>query len=319
MKLVVSLPPHALAKHSLRSYHLTWLGAMIPAAAAGLCFYGLKALLVLVLTTLTAIITEALVNKIISKPSTLGDAHAALLGLTLGLTLTPTIPWWAAVVAAGIMIVLAKSFYGGLAFYPFHPVLVAWVVAYISWPDLMSAYVLPQPGSFGGGEFTEAVRPYLLIRQDPSEILSFEFWSRFVGGGYGGPIGGSSGLAVLIGAAWLFIRGYLPPALPLAVLVGAGVSAELYHLANPEIFAPWWFHLTSGTLLLGAFLLAPEPTTSPMTGQGMVLFGLGIGLGTIIFRVHGTRPEAVFYAILIFNALTPILDRFRPKPFGQRA
>ncbi|MCG8376326.1 MAG: RnfABCDGE type electron transport complex subunit D, partial [Chlorobiales bacterium] len=121
MKLVVSLPPHALAKHSLKSFHLTWLGAMIPAAAAGVYFYGLTALLVLALTTLTAILTEGLISRIINKPSTLGDAHAALLGLTLGLTLSPIIPWWTAVIASLIMIILAKAFFGGLAFYPFHP------------------------------------------------------------------------------------------------------------------------------------------------------------------------------------------------------
>ena len=318
MKMIVSFPPHDLARHTLKSYNLTWLVAAAPAAAAGVCFYGLGALLILILTTLTAVVVEALVARIGGMGKTVGDGQAALMGLLLGLTLSPTVPWWLAVIASAMAVVLGKMLFGGNGFYPFHPVLVGWVVAYLSWPELMSAYVAPAPGSFGG-ELSEAVRPYLLIRQDPSEILGFEFWSRLVGGSYAGPIGGSSGLAVLLGAVWLFIRGYLPPAIPLAVLATAGVTAELYHLAHPDLFAPWWFHLTSGTILLAALLLAPEPTTSPVTRPAMILFGLGIGLGLMIFRVHGTRPEAAFYAILIFNALTPILDRIRPRPYGRKA
>ncbi len=318
MKMIVSFPPHDLAGHTLRSYNLTWLAAALPAAAAGVCFYGWGALFILVLTTLTAVVVEALVSRIGGMGKTIGDAHAALLGLLMGLTLSPTVPWWLAMIAAAVTVVLGKMLFGGNGFYPFHPVLVGWVVAYLSWPELMTAYVLPNPDSFGG-ELSEAVRPYLLIRQDPSEILAFEFWSRFTGGAYAGPIGASSGLAVLIGALWLFARGYLAPCIPLAILAAAGVTAELYHLANPDIFAPWWLHLTSGTVLLAACLLAPEPTTSPVTRPGMILFGLGIGLGLMIFRVHGTRPEAAFYAILIFNALTPILDRIRTRPYGRKA
>lgn len=318
MKLIVSFPPHDLARHSLKSYNLTWLVAALPAAAAGVCFYGLGALFILVLTTLTAVVVEALVAKIGGLGQTIGDGHAALMGLLLGLTLSPTVPWWLAVIASAVTVVLGKMLFGGNGFYPFHPVLVGWVVAYLSWPDLMSAYVAPAPGAFGG-ELTEAVRPYLLMREDPSEILNYAFWARFLGGSYAGPIGASSGLAVLIGAAWLFIRGYLPPAIPLAILVAAGVTAELYHLAQPQVFAPWWVHLTSGTVLLSALILATEPTTSPVSRPAMILFGLGIGLGLMIFRIHGTRPEAAFYAILIFNALTPILDRIRPRPYGRKA
>ncbi len=318
MKMIVSFPPHDLAGHTLRSYNLTWLVAALPAAAAGVCFYGLRALWILALTTLTAVVVEALVSKIRGMENTIGDGHAALMGLLMGMTLSPTVPWWLAVITSAVAVVLGKSLFGGNGFYPFHPVLVGWVVAYLSWPELMTAYVLPNPGSFGG-EMAEAARPYLLMLQDPSEILNYEFWSRFLGGGYAGPIGGSSGLAVLIGAIWLFLRGYLPPAIPLTILVVAGVTAEIYHLADPDAFASWWVHLTSGTVLLAALLLAPEPTTSPVTRPAMIIFGLGIGLGLMIFRLHGTRPEAAFYAILIFNALTPILDRIRPRPYGRKA
>jgi len=316
MKLVVSFPPHALASHTLRSFHLTWLLAGLPAAAAGVYLYGARALVVLALTTLTAVAVEALVQKLTGRQVTVGDGQAALIGFLLGLTLSPATPWWVALVAATVAVVMGKMIFGGLGFYPFHPVLVAWVVCYLSWPELVAASFEPQPGVWWP-ELTEAARPYLLIRQDPSEILAFGCWSRFLGG-YPGPIGGSSGLAVVIGAVWLFFRGYLPPALPLAFLAAVGVTAHIYHLAEPDLFAPFWWHCLSGTLLLAALILAPEPTTSPVTTPALILFGLGAGLCTVIMRIHGVRPEAAFYGILIFNALTPILDRIRPKPFGQQ-
>jgi electron transport complex protein RnfD len=317
MKLVVSFPPHALARHTVRSYHLTWMIAALPAAAAGVCFYGLKALFVLALTTVTAVAAEAAVERLTKRPTTAGNCHSALIGLLLGLTLTPAIPWWAAMVAAVVAVVMAKMVYGGLGFFPFNPVLVGWVVAYLSWPDLIAAYVEPQPGSFWP-EFIEGIRPYLLIREDPSEILMYSAWGRFVGGAYAGPIGGSSALAVLIGAAWLFIRGYLPPLLPLGFFLASGITAGIYHLVEPDLYASFWFHWFSGTVMLAALLIGTEPTTSPVTPKGLFFFGVAAGFLTIIFRIHGTHPEAAFSAFLMLNTLTPILDRIRPAVFGKK-
>lgn len=315
MKLVVSFPPHGQATHTLRCYHLTWLVAALVPALAGLCFYGTSALAVLVLTVLTSVLTEVVCDRIAGRATTVGDGHAALMGLLFGLTLSPAVPWWLAIVGSMVMIVMGKAMFGGLGFYAFHPVLVAWVVCYLSWPELMTTYVLPNPGDLSGGEIKEAIRPYLAIRQDPALIGTFEPLARFLGGSYAGPIGASSGLAVVIGGAFLFFRGYLPPAIPGAFLAAVAVTSQAYFLADPTC-GPWHFHLLSGTVLLAALLLAPEPTTSPVTVPGWVVFGLGIGLTTMIFRIHGTRPEAAFYAILIFNSLTPILDRIKPTPFG---
>ncbi len=315
MKLTVSFSPHALARHTISSYNTTWLIAAAPAAVAGIYFYGLRAAVILALTTLSALLTEALAKKIMNKPASLEDRHAALIGFLVGLTLSPAVPWWLALIAAATAVAMGKMFFGGLGFYPFHPVLVGWVVCYLSWPDLMGTYITPQPGAFWPG-IDEAQLPLMLIKMDPSEVYTYGFWTLFLGA-YPGPIGATSALAVIVGGLFLFIRGYLPPLIPVGMLLGVFITALIYSALDPDLYAPAWWHLFTGTLMLSAVLLAPEPTTSPMTTWGLFLFGLGAGLTTIMIRVYGPHPDGAFFGVLAFNALTPILDRIKPKPLGR--
>ncbi len=315
MRLVVSFSPHTLSRHTIGSYNLTWMACAAPAAVAGFVLYGFRAIVILALTTLTAMVTEAICFKIMGREVNLKDGHAALIGFFMGLTLSPATPWWVAMIASIVAITLGKMIFGGLGYYPFHPVLVGWVVCYLSFPDLMTAFIEPQPGRMWP-ELTEAATPLMLIKADPSEVYAYGFGELFFGN-YPGPIGASSGLAILIGGLVLFARGYLKPHITVGFFIGLAVMAAVYTAVDPDLYPPWWWHLLTGYAMLTAFFLAPEPTTSPVTPWGMLLFGLGAGLTCFFIRTYGPHPDGAFYGVLVFNALTPILDRIKTTPFGR--
>lgn len=315
MKLVVSFSPHSLSRHTIGSFNLTWLLCALPAAVAGVVLYGLRAVLILALTTVTAMVTEKIAFKALGRQSNLKDLHAVLIGFFLGLTLSPATPWWTAIIAAVVAVALGKMIFGGLGFYPFSPVLVGWVVTYLSFPDLIATYIEPQPGVLWPA-LTKAATPLMAIKADPAEMYTYTFGTLFFGG-YAGPIGASSALAILIGGLVLWARGYLKPHITLGFLVGLAAMSITYAAVNPDLYAPCWWQLLTGTALLTAFLLAPEPTTSPVTPWGMILFGLGAGITTYFIRVYNVHPDGAFYGVLVFNALTPILDRIKTAPFGR--
>ena len=315
MRTVVSFPPHTLARHTVGSYNRVWFYCALPMAGAGICLYGLRAVLILALTTVAAVVAEWMANKVMSRPATCGDMHAVLIGFLVGLTLSPAVPWWVAVVASMTAVVLGKMLFGGLGFFPFHPVLVGWVVAYLSWPELMTTYIAPAPGALWPAAET-AELPLALVRIDPSEVYTYGFKALFFGV-YPGPIGASSALAIIIGGAALWIRGYLKWEIMAGFLIALAATSQIYAFINPDLYAPFWWHLFVGSALMTAFFLAPEPTTSPVTCRGMFLFGLGAGIITYMVRVYGIHPDGAFYGVLIFNALTPLLDSFRSKPLGR--
>jgi len=315
MRLVVSFSPHTLSGNTTGSYFTAWLTAAAPACLAGIWFYGLRAVVVLGVSVLAAVLSEALCRKIMGREMDLSDRHAALLGLLLGLCLSPATPWWVAAIGAFVTVVLGKWLFGGLGFYPFHPVLVGWAVCYISFPALTINYMEPAPGLLWPPA-GEGYVPLLALKMDPSEMYSFSLATLFWGN-YAGPIGATSALALILGGLYLFKRGLVTPHIPVGFLIGLGLLALVYQLLDSDVNPGVLWHFLSGTALLAALLLAPEPTTSPVTPWGMLLFGLGAGLTCFFIRHYGPHPDGAFYGVLVFNALTPILDRFKPKPFGR--
>ena len=307
--LIVSMSPHLRGTLSIERMMRTFLIGLIPPAVMAIYLFGLQSLIIMVISMATAVIVEAVIERLTKKTLTYKDGHAILIGLILALILPPSVAWWMPVVGASVAIILGKLLFGGLGNYPFNPPLVAWVVLKLSWPERMSVFVAPHTHD-------QVLTPLMALKEDPSLFYSYEIVDLFLGN-TAGPLGAVCALAVLIGAALLLYQGVIRWHIPIAFLCGVALFAAILHSINPDVYPPVIFHLLSGGLLLGAFFIAPEPVTSPVTPKGMLLFGFLAGILTMIIRMWGAYPDGTFYAILIMNAATPLFNYLKPKEYGR--
>ena len=307
--LIVSMSPHLRGANSTERMMLTFIIGLIPASLVAIYLFGIKSLFIMVLSMASAVIVETVIEKLTNKKLTYRDCHAILIGLLLALILPPSVPWWIPVIGASVAIILGKMVFGGLGNYPFNPPLVAWVVLKLSWPERMTLFFEPHTQS-------EILTPLMAIKEDPSLFYSYDMIDLFLGQ-KAGPIGCVCGLAVLIGAIFILYRGIIRWHIPISFLFGVAIFSAILHLINPDLYPPVIFHLISGGVLLGAFFIAPEPVTSPVTPKGMLLFGTLAGILTMIIRMWGAYPDGTFYAILIMNAATPLFNYLKPKEYGR--
>jgi electron transport complex protein RnfD len=308
-RLIVSMSPHVRGSLTIERMMGTMIAALTPAAAVGVYLFGLRALAVITLSVASSMAVEAAIERLFHRPLHLRDLHAALTGLLVAMLLPPTAPWWLAVVAAGTAVILGKMVFGGLGTYPFHPALVAWVVVTLSWPDRMAAFVTPHT-------LEPALTPLMAFKEDSALFYSYETWALFLGA-QPGPIGTGCGLALTLGGLFLMVRGIIRWQIPVAFLLGVAAVAGVLHLLNADLYPPVSFHLVGGGVLLGAFFLAPEPVTSPVTPTGMVAFGILAGLITMVIRMWGADPDGTVYGILVMNAAAPLFNRLRPRAYGR--
>ena len=306
---IVSMSPHIRGGNSIEKMMKTFLVGLIPASLMGIYLFGVRTLIIMILSMGTAVIVETVIEKLTKKRLTYRDYHALLTGLLLALILPPSVPWWIPVVGGGVAIILGKMVFGGLGNYPFNPVLVAWVVLRLSWADRMNIFFEPNTTN-------QVLTPLMAIKEDPAMFYSYDLLPLFLGN-KAGPIGTVCGLAVLIGGLFIISRGIIRWHIPLAFLFGIALFSGILRYINPDIYPPVIFHLISGSVLFGAFFLAPEPVTSPVTPLGMILFGFLAGVLTMIIRMWGAYPDGTFYSILIMNAATPLFNYLKPKPYGR--
>lgn len=318
--LTVSTSPHWLGRTTVRSMHIEWLIALAPALAMGIYLYGTRALLVVALCAAAALATEAGCQKITKQPVQIGDLHALLMGVLLGLLMPAGAPLWLPVVGGFLAILMGKIIFGGMGGYPMNPVLIAWAALALSWPEHMQAFFMP-----GTAEVSETT--LMLLKTDPSTLEVVGLGSLWCGG-YPSAIGTGSAWALLIGGLYLVVRRLVPWQIPLGVVLGALILALLAAYTDPNLtelgydtfsqhFAIALFHLGAGGLMISAFFLGPEPVSSPVTPWGMIWFGIGIGFMAIIVRTWGGLVDGAFYGVLLMNAATPLFDRIRPKVLGK--
>ena len=308
-KLIVSMSPHLRGTTSIERMMLTTLVGLAPAAVAGLYLFGIRALTVMVIAMVTAVVVETLIEKLTHHALTYRDSHALLIGLLIALILPSSAPWWLVMVGAAVAIILGKMVFGGLGTYPFNPVLVAWVVLKLSWPERMELFFDPHTTE-------QVLTPLMAVKEDPALLYSYELGDLFLGA-KAAALGTGCGLAILIGGLFVMLRGMIRWHIPVAFLFGVALFAGILRFINPDLYPPVTFQLISGGVLLGAFFLAPEPTTSPVTPTGMLAFGFLAGALTMIIRMWGADSDGSFYAILIMNAATPLFNHLKPKVYGR--
>jgi electron transport complex protein RnfD len=325
-KLILSSSPHLATDESVPRIMYTVVIALLPASLFAVYLFGWDAVRVLGLSVAGCILAEWLVARITGIDYDHKDGSAAVTGMLLALNLPASAPWWLILVGALVAVALGKAVFGGLGQNPFNPALVARVFLLISWPVQMTHWPVPRPLFFApaGGAVdgvTSATplglyKEQLLLTGGAGEAASLDLLDPFLGT-VGGSLGEMSVIALVIGAIPLLYKRYITWHIPVSFIGTVGLLATAVWLIDPARSLHPLLHLGSGGLFLGALFMATDMVTSPMTKRGMLLFGAGCGLITIVIRLWGGYPEGVSFAILIMNGFVPLIDRYlKPKPFG---
>lgn len=309
---ILSSSPHTHARNSVSRIMLDVIIALLPTTAMGIWFFGMKAVWVIATCISTCVLTEALCRLAMKRENTIGDFSAVLTGLLLALNLPSGIPLWMAVVGSVFAIAVAKQVFGGLGMNPFNPALAARAFMLISFTGAMTTWV--RPLSHGASSTVDAVTtatPLVALRLgDPTQIPSV---FDLLIGNMPGCIGEVSTLALLLGAAYLLWRCVITWQIPVAFLGTVFVYSWVSGLS------PAYIQLLTGGVVLGACFMATDYVTSPTTAHGKLIFGVGCGLLCMLIRRFGAYPEGCSFAILVMNALCPLINRWtQPKAFGTR-
>ena len=328
----VSCAPHISQRLSTRSVMIDVVIGLVPAMAAAGYYFRICALILIPTCIISAAATEWLCNRIRKKPNSLGDFSAVVTGVILALSLPPSLPIWAAVIGSCFAVAIGKMVFGGLGANIFNPAMVGRAFLTASFGMLMTTWTVPAtidvtlpkiaPENMVDArtQATPLAWSKLAIKDENGAKLYNEqqFKATFTGE-VGGCLGETSAIALLIGALYLFIRRTITFHIPLAVILSAFVFAAIVYLVDSDAYIQPFFHLTSGAMLLGAFFIATDPVTAPLTRRGQWLYGAGVGTVTMLIRIVGEYPEGVMFAVLLMNAVTPLIDRLcRRIPTGGK-
>lgn len=328
-KLLVSPSPHIHGKENTRNLMRDVIIALLPAVAVSIYYFGFSAIKLVLVGVISCMLVEFLIQKFLLKGKcTICDYSAALTGVLLALNLPPNSPWWLMVIGAIVAIGVAKMTFGGLGQNLFNPALVGRVFLLVSFPVLMTDWTAP--ASFFGASLDAAsgATPLALVKeavaagtpvseifaQNPSLSYSQLLFARV------GSAGEVSAIALLLGFVYLLVRRVIKPHITLSIWATVFVFSGILWLCNPDQFTDPIFNLLTGGMLLGSIFMATDYVTSPMSEKGMVIFGVGIGIITILIREFGAYPEGISFAILIMNATVPLLNMYvKPKRFAKEA
>ncbi len=325
-KLIVSLSPHDHANDSVQRNMYAVLIALIPAFLVSLYMFGLGALIVMLTSVAACVFFEWAIVKFIFKRerTTILDGSAAITGVLLGFNLPSNLPIWIIILGALFAIGVAKMSFGGLGCNPFNPAIVGRIFLLISFPVQMTTwpvagqwmhYTDVQTGATPLGIMKGVISgaPGVSLDQLPSSLDLFL-------GNNPGSFGEISALALILGGIYLIWKKVITWHIPVSILVTVFVFSGIMYLVNPALYASPLTHLLTGGLMLGAFFMATDYVTSPMNPKGQLLYGVCIGLITVIIRLFGSYPEGMSFAILIMNSFTPLINNYiKPTRFSSRA
>ena len=327
-KLIVSPAPHVHGDESTRRIMQDVLIALAPSMLVAVYFYGLSAIKLLLVAVIACMGAEFLIQKYLMRTKvTVTDLSAAVTGVLLALNLPPTAPWWVIVIGSVVAIGVAKMTFGGLGHNIFNPALVGRVFLLISFPVVMTDWTVPASWFRPGVDAVTGATPLALIKeglaqgQTVEQILSANpdlTYGQMLFARAGGSAGEASALAIILGFVYLLIRRVIRPHIPVTIILTVAVMSGIFWLIDPSQYTDPLFNILTGGVLLGSVFMATDYVTSPMTAKGMVIYGIGIGIITVLIRFFGSYPEGVSFAILIMNSIVPLLNKYiKPARFGK--
>ena len=304
--LAVSSSPHLRSSASTRRIMQEVCLALAPAGIAGIVLFGAHAAALIAASVITCVLSEFFYQKLAKEKTTIGDWSAVVTGLLLAYNLPANAPIWLAVVGGVIAIVLVKQMFGGIGSNFMNPALTARAILFISWSGLMSSY----PQTTFAVDATSSATPLALI--GTGNVQDVNLWNLMIGN-CGGVLGETCKLAIIAGGVYMLIRRIIDWRIPVT-FIGTVFLCYLFkdgaEVAVYQIFA--------GGLMLGAFFMATDYATSPVSGIGKIIMGVGCGILLFVIRAYASYPEGCSFAILFMNVVTPLIDKFTmPKPFGE--
>ncbi len=323
--LTISGSPHIHSDLSTRKIMYGVVVALLPAMLVALYYFGLGALQVILLSVVFSLFFEWLIQKYFIKgPLTITDGSAMVTGILLAFNVPSNLPWWMVIIGALVAIGIGKMSFGGLGKNIFNPALVSRVFLLVSFPVAMTSWPVPHPitktlvdtitGPTPLGYIKEGLGAGKTLAELTPHLPSY---AQQLMGQMGGSLGEVSALALILGGIYMLWKKIITWEIPVSMLLTVFVVSGILWLINPQHYMDPVFNLLTGGVMLGAIFMATDMVTSPMTRSGQLVFGFGIGLITMLIRVWGAYPEGVSFAILLMNAVVPLINRgFKPKRFG---
>lgn len=320
----ISASPHIRDSETIP--HIMWQVnlALLPAAVFAVWWFGLTALINMLTGIVFAVGAEYSWQKAMHKPVTAFDGSACITGLLLAMSMSPILPPYMVAIGSVLAIIVAKQSMGGLGFNIFNPAHIGRAALMVSWPVAMTTWTKIQDfSSLPGVDVMTSATPLNILKQQGYDALISTFgsqsglyWSMFIGT-RNGSLGETSTVLLLLGGLYLIWRGYINWVVPAAMILTVGLLTWIFGPAGLFTGDPL-FHMMAGGLILGAFFMATDMVTIPITITGQIIFAVGAGAITVLIRLAGGYPEGVCYSLLLMNAVTPLIDRFvKPDIFGQ--
>lgn len=335
-KLIVSPAPHVHGNESTRKIMRDVLIALAPSMLVSIYFYGFPAIRLLLVGVIACMGIEFLIQKYMLRTKvTVNDLSAAVTGVLLALNLPPAAPWWIVVIGSVVAIGVAKMTFGGLGHNIFNPALVGRVFLLVSFPVIMTDWTVPASWFSSGADAVSGATPLAMINEglaqgltvdqiiqginpDPDKVSRWQYYGQMFFARAGGSAGEASALALILGFIYLLVRKVIRPHIPVAIILTIAVMTGIFWLVDPQHYTDPLFNILTGGVLLGSIFMATDYVTSPMTPKGMIIYGVGIGIITVLIRFFGSYPEGVSFAILIMNATVPLINKYvKPARFGK--
>ena len=319
-KLIASSSPHIRSEETVQRIMLDVVIALMPAIIGSIYYFGFNAFKLILVSIISAVVSEAICQKAMKRPVTVSDLSAVVTGILLAFNIPASAPWWLPVIGSAFAIVVVKQLFGGLGSNFMNPALAARAMLLTSWPALMTNFIAP------GKNVADAVTvatPLAVMKFSANAATSatvseaanqMPLLKDMFFGNISGCLGETSAFLLILGGIYLLVRGVINWRIPVFYIGTTALMLLVFGVGAEQI--P--FHLFAGGLMLGAIFMATDYSSSPVTPLGQIIFGIGAGFLTALIRTKGGYPEGVSYSILLMNVATPLIERFTsPKVFGE--
>lgn len=318
LKLLVSSTPHIRSNDSIEKIMGDVLIALAPASIMGIYFFGIKALLIILISMASCAFFEAAYQKLTKQTVTVTDLSALVTGLLLALNLPASSPFWLPIVGGFFAIIVAKQVFGGLGQNFINPALAARAFLLASYPTLMTKFTETTKGVIGIDGVTSAT-PLAQIAESKTAltVTGYDFTNALLGN-IGGTIGETCAVALILGGVYLIVRKVISWKIPVTYILTVFILTFIFKITGIAPTRIPVYEIFTGGLMLGAFFMATDYSSSPVTPLGQIIMGVGCGILTTLIRIFGGYPEGVSYSILLMNLCVPLIDRYtKPKIFGE--